>query len=200
MKFLVTLALAVAIAPATAFGQTTWTIDPNHTLSSFSVRHLLISSVHGEFGKTAGTFRIDEKDLARSNVDATIDVTSLNTRVPDRDKHLRSADFFDTEKHPTMVFKSTKVEKIAKDRLRVTGDLTIRGTSRPATLDVTYTAPIKGMEGETRRGFSATTKINRKEFGLNWSKAVEAGPVVGDDVNIVLDVEAVRDEPKAEKR
>ncbi|HEY3547937.1 MAG TPA: YceI family protein [Propionicimonas sp.] len=200
MKFLVALTLAVAIAPATAFGQTTWTIDPNHTLSSFSVRHLLISTVHGEFGKTAGTFRIDDKDIAKSNVDATIDVTSLDTRVPDRDKHLKSADFFDAEKHPTMVFKSTKVEKIGKDRLKVTGDLVIRGTTRPAVLDVTYSAPIKGMEGETRRGFTATTKINRKEFGLNWSKAVEAGPVVGDEVNIMLDVEAIKDEPKAERK
>jgi polyisoprenoid-binding protein YceI len=198
MKRFLALALT-AVLPALAAAETSnWTIDPAHTNSQFSVRHLVISTVRGQFGKTTGALRLDEKDLTKSAVEATIDVTTIDTRVADRDTHLKSPDFFDAAKYPTMTFKSTKVEKAGDDKLKVTGDLTLKGTTKPVVLDVSYSpAAITGMKGESRRGFSATTKISRKDFGLNWSKVVEAGPVVGDEVTIVIDAETIKEQAKA---
>ena len=199
MKRFLALALAAVLPSLAAAEATSWTIDPAHTSSQFSVKHLVISTVRGQFGKTTGTLKLDEKDLTKSAVDATVDVTTIDTRVADRDKHLKSPDFFDAEKYPTMTFKSTKVAKAGKDKLKVTGDLTLKGTTKPVVFDVSYTpAAITGMKGESRRGFSATTKINRKDFGLNWSKVVEAGPVVGDEVTVVIDAEAIKEQPKAQ--
>jgi polyisoprenoid-binding protein YceI len=118
--------------------------------------------------------------------------------VADRDAHLKSPDFFDAAKYPTITFKSTKVTKAGKDKLKIAGDLTLHGVTKPVTLDVSTTgAEVKGMFGETRRGFSATTRISRKEFGLTWNKVVEAGPAVGDEVTIALEIEAVKDQPKS---
>ena len=198
MKRFLALALT-AVLPALAAAETSnWTIDPAHTNSQFSVRHLVISTVRGQFGKTTGALKLDEKDLTKSAVEATIDVTTIDTRVADRDTHLKSPDFFDAAKYPTMIFKSTKVEKAGDDKLKVTGDLTLKGTTKPVVLDVSYSpAAITGMKGESRRGFSATTKISRKDFGLNWSKVVEAGPVVGDEVTIVIDAETIKEQAKA---
>jgi polyisoprenoid-binding protein YceI len=198
MKRFLALALT-AVLPALAAAETSnWTIDPAHTNSQFSVRHLVISTVRGQFGKTTGALHLDEKDLTKSAVEATIDVTTIDTRVADRDTHLKSPDFFDAAKYPTMTFKSTKVEKAGDDKLNVTGDLTLKGNTKPVVFEVTYTpAAVTGMRGESRRGFSATTKINRKDFGLNWSKVVEAGPVVGDEVSIVVDAEAIKEQAKA---
>ena len=186
-------AAALAILPALALADvTTWNIDPLHTQSEFSVKHLVISTVKGEFGKTAGVLKIDDKDITRSSVEATIDTTSINTRIADRDTHLKSPDFFDVAKYPTITFKSTKVEK-AGDGLLVTGDLTMKNVTKPVTLTVTGPSPeIKDPWGNARRGLSARGKLNRKDFGLMWSKAVEAGPVVGDDVNIEIDAEIVK--------
>ncbi len=192
-------ALLAAVIPALAF-PATYDIDPAHSQSTFTVKHLVISNVRGEFGKTTGTVVIDDADPTRSSVQATIDTTSITTREPKRDAHLKSPDFFDAEKYPTMTFKSTKVERAGEGKYKVTGDLTIKGTRKPVVLDVTGpTQEIKGMMGETRRAVSATTRINRRDFGLNWSKMVEAGPVVGDDVNIEISAELVKagEAPKA---
>jgi len=201
MKRFLALALAATIPCLAAAEASSWTIDPAHSSTQFSVRHLVISTVRGQFGKTTGTLRLDEKDLSKSAVEATIDVSSIDTRVADRDTHLKSPDFFDAAKYPTMTFKSTKVAKAGAGKLKVTGDLTLKGNTKPVVLDVSYTpAAITGMHGESRRGFSATTKINRKDFGLNWSKVVEAGPVVGDEVTIVVDAEAIKDQPKEQAK
>jgi polyisoprenoid-binding protein YceI len=193
MKRLLALFLALA-APAAALAEaTTWNLDAAHLHPSFSVRHLVISNVRGEFTKSTGVVTLDEKDLTKSSVQATIEAASVDTGVGDRDKHLRSPDFFDVEKFPTITFKSTKVEKAGKDKLKVTGDLTIKGVTKPVVLAVEGpTGEIKDPWGNTRRGFSASTKINRKDFGLTWSKTIEAGPVVGDEVKIELEGELIK--------
>jgi polyisoprenoid-binding protein YceI len=191
------LAFAVALAPVLAAAEpTTWTIDPAHTSSGFAVKHLVVSTVRGRFGKTTGTILIDDKDISKSSVESQIDVNTITTGVDDRDNHLKSPDFFDAANNPTMTFKSTKVQKVGGDKLKVTGDLTLKGKTKPVTLDATYSKPITGMMGEARRAFSATTKINRKDFGLNWSKAVEVGPVVSDQVTINIDGEATKAKPE----
>jgi polyisoprenoid-binding protein YceI len=193
MKRLVPLLLALA-APAAAFPDaSTWAIDPNHSQSMFTIRHLVITNVRGEFGKTTGMVTLDEKDIAKSRVEATIEVTTIDTRNADRDQHLRSPDFFDVAKHPAITFRSTKVEKAGEGVLRVTGDLTMRGVTRPVVLEVAGPgAEVKGMQGELRRAFSATARLNRRDFGLNWSKMVEAGPVVGDEVKVEIEAELVK--------
>jgi polyisoprenoid-binding protein YceI len=195
------LASLVALAPMLAFaGTSTWNIDVSHSSAGFAVKHLVISQVRGAFTKFDGKLVLDDTDVRRSTIEATIDVNSVYTRDEQRDGHLKSADFFDVANHPTMTFKSTKVRKAGKDRLAVKGELTLRGVTKPVTLDVTTTPEIKGMYGETRRGFTATTKINRLDYGLAWNKLVEAGPVVGDEVTISLDVEVVKDKPKTASR
>jgi polyisoprenoid-binding protein YceI len=192
-----TIASLLAVLPVLALGApTTWNVDATHSQVSFSVRHLVISNVRGEFAKYEGKLTLDDADVTRSSVEATIDVNSVDTRVADRDTHLRSADFFDVATYPTMTFRSTKVARAGKDRLKVTGDLTLHGVTKPVVLDVTTAPEVKGMYGETRRGFAATTRISRKAFGLAWNKLVEAGPAVGDEVSIALDLEVVKDPPK----
>jgi polyisoprenoid-binding protein YceI len=192
MKRLLAFALALGLPALAAAEATTYEIDPAHSNSTFAVKHLVVSTVRGGFGKTTGTINIDDKDLSKSSVQATIDVNTIDTRVEDRDKHLKSPDFFDASQYPTITFKSTKVQKAGGDKLKVTGDLTIKSQTKPVTLDATYSKPVTGMKGETRRAFSATGKLNRKDYGLTWSKTVEAGPVVGDLVQISIDVEAVK--------
>ena len=199
MKRTARIAAVLALAvPAMAFaGTSTWTIDPAHSHSGFAVRHLVISTVRGEFGKTTGTVVLDEQDIAKSTVEATIDASTIDTRVPDRDADLRSPNFFDVAKYPTLTFKSTNVEKAGDGKLKVTGNLTLHGVTRPITLDVTGpTAEIKDPWGKTRRGLSATAKLNRKDFGLSWSKMIETGPVVGDEVAIDIEVELLKAAPK----
>ena len=195
MKRIARIAAVLALAlPGLALGATsTWQLDPAHTHAIFGVRHLVITTVKGEFGKTTGTLVLDEADVTRSKVEATIDVTTLNTREPKRDEHLRSPDFFDVAKHQTITFKSSKVEKAGEGKLKVTGDLTIRGVTKSVTLDVAGpTKEIKDPWGNVKRGVSATGKINRKDFGLNWSKTIEAGPVVGDEVTIEIEAELAK--------
>ena len=192
------LASLLALAPALGLAATSaWNVDASHSQVGFAVKHLVISNVRGEFSKYSGKVVLDEADVTRSTVEATIDVGSIDTQVADRDTHLRSPDFFDAAKHPAITFKSTKVAKAGKDRLKVTGDLTLHGVTKPVVLDVATTPAVKGMYGETRRGFAATTRISRKDFGLTWNKLVEAGPAVGDEVAVTLDLEVVKDEPKA---
>ena len=196
MKRLFAVALAVA-APAAGLAQSTWNLDPNHTHSSFTIRHLVITNVRGEFGKTTGTIVLDEKDVTKSTVEAAIETATIDTRVTDRDNHLRSPDFFDVAKYPAMTFKSTKVEKAGEGKLKVTGNLTIKNVTKPVVLDVTGpTKEIKDPWGNVRRGVSAVTKINRQEFGLTWSKTIEAGPVVGDEVTIEIEAELLKQGPK----
>jgi polyisoprenoid-binding protein YceI len=184
----------VAISALPLFGETTtYHIDPKHSDAQFAVTHLMISTVRGEFHGVSGTVVYDNTDPSKSSVEATIDATSVDTREPDRDKHLKSADFFDVSDHPTMTFKSTKVESDGAGKLKVTGDLTIRGVTKTAILEVTVPKPaIKDPWGMQRTGISGTIKINRQDFGVAWNKKLDTGGVVvGDDVEITLDVEMV---------
>jgi polyisoprenoid-binding protein YceI len=196
MRSLVALAALVAL-PAAA---STWEIDPNHTESSFVVKHLMVSNVRGQFGKTTGTVQQDDKDVTKSKVDLTIDAKTINTRVDQRDAHLKSPDFFDVEKFPTITFKSTKITRTEGNNVKMEGDLTIHGVTKPVVINVEQT-PDTLAGGKTIRGFTATTKINRKDFGLNWNKTIEAGGVmVGEDVAITVEGELHRkDAPTAAK-
>ena len=185
MRSLVALAALVAL-PAAA---STWEIDPNHTESSFVVKHLMVSNVRGQFGKTTGTVQQDDKDVTKSKVEITIDARTIDTRVDKRDAHLKSPDFFDVEKFPTMTFKSTKITKGEGSKLKVEGNLTLHGVTKPVVFDVDVTPEITNR-GQTHKGVSASTKINRKDFGLNWNQSLETGGVlVGDEVNIQVDME-----------
>lgn len=178
-----------------------WEFDASHTAATFQVRHMMVSNVRGEFGKVTGKVDWDGKDLTRATIEATIDASTINTREPKRDAHLRSPDFFDVAKHPALTFKSKKVTG-GKGRYKVVGDLTIRGVTKEVTLDVLGpSAPAKSPWGSTSVGVSATTKINREDFGLTWNKALEAGGVlVGKEVVITIDVEAVQPAAKAASR
>ena len=171
-----------------------WTLDPDHSAAQFKVRHLMISNVKGSFEKINGQLILDDKDITKSRVDVTIDMASVNTNIKKRDDHLRGPDFFDTAKFPSMTFVSTKVEKDGPDKLKVTGNLTIKGITRPVVLHVDGLTPeIKDPWGNTRRGASATTAINRKDFGVNWHKKLDTGVVVvGDDIAIQLEVEFIK--------
>jgi polyisoprenoid-binding protein YceI len=194
-RHLLAAAAGLCIASAaTAASAATWAIDPAHTNVQFSVRHMMLSNVTGEFGKVTGTVAGDQTAPATAVIEATIDATSINTREPKRDEHLKSPDFLDVAQHPTITFKSKKIEPAGAGSFKVTGDLTLHGVTKEAVLDVSdVTAPIKDPMGKTRAGAHATTKINRKDFGINWSKALDGGGVmVGDDVAITIDVEATQ--------
>jgi polyisoprenoid-binding protein YceI len=195
MKTLVA-ALALASPLLTFAAPAAWNVDASHSQVGFAVKHLVISTVRGEFTKYSGVAKLDDADPTRSTVEVSIEAGSIDTRVADRDGHLKSPDFLDVAKYPAITFKSTKVVATGKDRLAVTGDLTLHGVTRPVVLDVTTSAEVKGMFGETRRAFAGQTKISRKDFGLVWNKVVEAGPAVGDELAITLDVELVKDAPK----
>ena len=188
------IALVLVIAAPLAASADTWQIDPVHTTVGFSVRHMMISNVRGQFTKVAGTITAKDSDPASVKVEATIETSSIDTRSADRDADLKSANFLDVAKYPTMTFKSKKIEPAGTGKWKMVGDLTLHGVTKEVTLDVEGpTAPIKDPYGNTRAGASATTKINRKDFGLTWSKALEAGgAVVGDEVTVSIDVEAVK--------
>lgn len=168
-------------------------IDSSHAAATFSVKHMMVTSVNGQLGEVKGSADIDDADLSKAKVEATIDVAGLSTRNQKRDDHLRSPDFFDVAKFPTITFKSTSVKanKGSNGKLAVTGDLTIRGVTKSVTLDGELTAAVASPFGPFKvRGFTGTTKINRKDYGLVWNKSLEAGGVlVGDDVTITIDVE-----------
>jgi polyisoprenoid-binding protein YceI len=186
--------LAGALSLPAAAATSTWQIDPNHSAAQFAVRHLAISTVRGEFTKVSGTVQLDDKDIAKSSVDVTIDAASVDTRVADRDKDLRSERFFDVEKYPTLTFKSTRVEQTEPGKLKVTGDLTIHGVTKRVVLDVEGpTTPVKDPWGNQRAAANATTKVNRQDFGVKWNAKMDnGGLVVGDDVAITIDVELVQ--------
>jgi polyisoprenoid-binding protein YceI len=187
------IAIAMLIALPVLAHADTWQIDPAHTNVEFTVRHMMISNVKGQFQKTSGTITINGSDPASATIDATIDASSVDTRVERRDTHLKSPDFLDVAKYPTITFKSTKVEAAGPGKFKVTGDLTLHGVTKPVVLDVESSgAPVKVMGG-LHAGASATTKINRSDFGLTWNKALETGGVVvGDEVAISIDVEAIK--------
>jgi len=181
------LLLTLGCASLCAAETQTWQIDPNHSSSQFSVRHLGISTVRGVFQKTTGTVAYDSADPSKTQIDVSIDAASVDTRVQMRDNDLRSAHFLEVEKYPTITFKSKKTETAGQGRLRVTGDLTIHGVTKEVVLDVDGpTAPTAAMGG-IRMGAEATTKINRKDFGVNGAPSM-----VGDDIQITLDVEMTR--------
>ncbi|HWR53128.1 MAG TPA: YceI family protein [Bryobacteraceae bacterium] len=188
------LAIAV-VAPLTG---ATWQIDSSHSSAQFAVRHMMVSNVRGEFSGVRGTVDYDPANPSQSKIDVTIDATTVNTREAKRDAHLKNADFLDVEKHPTMTFRSKRVETAGPGKLKVTGDLMLRGTTREVVLDVEGPSTPVTMRGTQRTGASATTKINRSDYGLTWNRAVEAGGVVvGDEVTITIDVELTAAAPGA---
>jgi polyisoprenoid-binding protein YceI len=172
-----------------------WHIDPRHSLAQFSVRHMMLSKVRGQFTGISGTIVDAADDPRRSSVKAAIDVTTLITGDPQRDEHLRSPDFFDAANHPTITFESRSITG-SREHFKVTGDLTIRGQTREHTLDVTFNGRGTNPLGQTVAGFTAVTQLNRKDFGLNWNVALEAGGfLVGDTATIEIELEAVKEAP-----
>ncbi|MEW5742029.1 MAG: YceI family protein [Myxococcota bacterium] len=192
------LLLSVVLLASPFALASTWDIDSAHASGNFSVRHMMVSNVKGTLGKVTGKVELDDADVTKSKVDVTIDVKGINTKEQKRDDHLRSKDFFDVEKFPNITFKSTKIEK-AGDKLKVTGDLTIRGVTRPVTLDTAVTSEVKNpFTKAVTRGVTGTAKINRKDFGLTWNVALEAGGVlVGDEVEISVEAELIKQEAAA---
>jgi polyisoprenoid-binding protein YceI len=202
MKSLPAAALAVAALQIPALARAAnYDIDTAHSSAGFAVRHLAVSNVRGEFGKVTGVVEYDAKDPSKTRVEATIDAASVTTREPKRDEHLKSPDFFDVAQYPVITFKSTKVEK-GPQGLRVKGDLTLHGVTRPVALDVQGpTQEVKDPWGNIRAGASATAKINRKDFGMSFNKTLDSGGlVVGDEVAIAIDVELVKKAAPAEAK
>jgi len=184
--------MSTLATPQTA--TTTWNLDPAHSVAEFKVKHMMISNVKGQFAKVTGVLSLDEADLTNSRVEAVIEANSITTRENQRDAHLKSADFFDVEKFPALSFKSIRVRSVGDGELTVEGELTIRDVTRKVLFSVEGpTAPAKDPWGNTRVAVSATTKINRKDFGLTWNAALETGGIlVGDEVTITLDVQFVK--------
>jgi polyisoprenoid-binding protein YceI len=170
-----------------------WNIDATHSGINFSIRHMVVSKVRGRFAKFTGSIDLDENDLTRSTLEATIDAASIDTGTHERDVHLRSADFFDTEAFPELRYRSRRIEALSGDRYRVIGDLTIRDVTREVPLEVQYGGRANDPWGNERAGFSARASLDRKEFGLGWNQVLEAGGViVGERVDIDIELEVVR--------
>ena len=188
------VAAAAALLSAAAVAQAVqYQIDPVHSSAQFSVRHMMVSNVRGEFAKVTGTVVYDPKNPKASSVEAIIDAASINTHEPRRDEDLKSPNFFDVAKYPTLTFKSTRVEPAGEGKLRVTGDLTIHGVTKEVVLDVEGPSPEVKAGQNIKAGASASTTISRKDFGMTWNKALEAGGwVVGDEVKITLEIEMGR--------
>jgi polyisoprenoid-binding protein YceI len=184
--------MSTPATPQTA--TTTWNIDPVHTVAEFKVKHMMISNVKGQFTKVTGVMTLDETDLTKSRLEASIEAASVHTRDAQRDAHLKSTDFLDVEKFPALSFKSTRVARTAEGELSVTGDLTIHGVTREVVFAAEGPTPsAKDPWGNTRVGLSATTKISRKDYGLVWNTPLETGGIlVGDEVTITLDVQFVK--------
>jgi len=178
--------------------QAKWNFDPVHSIIGFSVRHLMISKVRGHFQKWSGTLMIDEADVTNSKVEVSIEAASIDTREQQRDDHLRSPDFFDAASHPALTFQSTQVEKVSAEEYKIAGNLTIRGVSKQVVLATEYVGRSKDPWGGLRIGFSAKTSIDRRDFGLTFNMPLEGGGVVvGDRVDIEIEVEAVKAVPAA---
>jgi polyisoprenoid-binding protein YceI len=195
MKRYITPMIAILALAIPVFSYaSTWQMDPDHSSFQFKIRHLTVSNVKGDFSKAKGVVTIDEKDITQLKVEVTIDAASVNTGHAKRDEHLRGPDFFDVTKYPTITFVSKKVMKADTNRLKVIGDLTIRGVAREITVDVEGPTPeVKDPWGSFRRGATATTKINRRDFGMTWNKVLDTGGLlVGEDVDIYVEVELVK--------
>lgn len=190
------IAVAAALSLAGVSGATDFELDTAHTEVVFKVRHLGISNVTGNFEKFSGTYSFDPETKTATSLKVTIDATSVTTKNEGRDKHLNSPDFFDTARFPTITFEGKSFSPLKGDAFTVAGDLTMHGITKPVVLDVTYNGAIKDPWGNNRTAFSATTKINRKDFGLNWGKVMDnGGLVVGDDVTILLEAEGIPPRP-----
>lgn len=192
--FALVLALAV---PAFAQDAAKWEIDRAHSAASFAVKHFGVSTVRGSFTNITGTILIDDKNLANSSVDVTIDAATINTQNQRRDEHLKSADFFEVEKYPTITFKSKKVESAGAGRARVTGDLTMHGVTKEVVLDVEGPTPTFNTGRGIKRGATATAKLNRRDFGLVWGNIIEGTAVVGDEIQVTIDLELNAPRPAA---
>jgi polyisoprenoid-binding protein YceI len=184
----------MATSPAASAAVTTWKIDPAHSSAEFKVKHLMISNVKGSITGITGDLTEHATDSSLSSIEAKLDVLTLNTNDAQRDGHLKSADFLEADKYPTITFKSTSVKAKGKEEYAVAGNLTIHGVTKPVTLEVEGpSAAVKDPYGNTRIGLSATTKINRKDFGLVWNSTLETGGVlIGEEVHITLDVELIK--------
>ena len=182
----------MTITAAASAVATSWKVDPSHSHAEFAVRHLMISTVKGRFAEVTGTLTGDDSDPEHAAIELTIPVAGIDTRETQRDAHLRSADFFDADHHPAITFRSSTIVKAGRD-FTVTGDLTIRGVTRPVTLQVETGGRVRDPWGNERLGFSATTRLNRKDFGLLWNQALETGGVlVGDEVKVSVELELVK--------
>jgi polyisoprenoid-binding protein YceI len=187
------IAIAIMMLLTNVSHAADYAIDPSHSSVSFKVKHLAISSVPGKFGEFKGTFSFDPKDIAASKADAQLSAGSINTGDAKRDDHLKRGDFLDTAKFQLISFKTARVEKVSDERFKAHGDLTLHGVTRPVTLDVTYGGSATDPWGKARAAFVATTRINRKDFGLTWNKVLESGGlVVGEDVDITLEIEGIK--------
>lgn len=190
------LMLSAALTLSSFAFASTWEIDTAHAAGNFSVKHMMVSNVNGTLGDVTGKVEVDDKDITKSKVEASIDMNGINTKQAKRDEHLKSPDFFDVAKFPTTTFKSTKIEKGEGSKLKVTGDLTMHGVTKSVVLDGEITPEVVNpFSGAKARGFSGTTTVNRKDFGLAWNKALEAGGVmVGEDVKVSVEAELVKKE------
>jgi len=193
-NFIITVSTIIALVLPVFAAASSWTIDQDHSNVGFKVKHLMVSNVKGEFRNFNGTLEIDDKDVTKSKVVVNIDTPSITTGVTKRDEHLKSPDFFDVARFPAMTFVSKRVQKAGNDKLKVYGNLTLHGVTREVVLDVDGpTNAYKDPWGNTKRGASATARINRKDFGLTWNKAIESGGVmVGEEVIISLEVELLK--------
>lgn len=191
--FLVFAASLLALGAQAQEQKTVWSLDPAHSSVGFSVRHMMVSNVRGEFTQFSVSVTTVADKPETAQVEVSIQAASIDTRIADRDKHLRSADFLDVEKFPTITFVSKKVEPAGNGKFRVTGDLTIKGVTKPVVLEAEVSPVMKDPWGNLRVGVHATTTINRKDFGVSWHRVLDTGEVVvGDDVRVILDVELVR--------
>jgi polyisoprenoid-binding protein YceI len=195
--FSVAAAAALATLAALPLRAETFAVDPAHSEVSFQIRHM-VSQVRGRFNDFSGTVQLDPKNLPASSVDFHIKATSIDTNVADRDKHLRSADFFDVEKYPEITFKSESIKPAGKDKYDVTGTLTLHGVSKKVTIPVTLGGQVKDPWGNTRAGFEIETTLDRKDYGIVWNKALDSGGVMlGDDVKVAINLETVKKSDKA---
>ncbi len=197
-KFTLGVILAAVLAISSLAATTIWQIDPQHTAAGFSIKHLMISTVRGQFKSVTGTVVWDDQDINKSTVDVTIDANTADTSEPKRDADLKSGNFFDVAHYPTITFKSKKIEQVSAGKIKITGDLTIHGVTKEVALNVEGpTGPVKDPWGNTRVAASATTRINRQDFGIKWDNKMDnGGLVVSNDVDITIDLEMIKKEPK----
>jgi polyisoprenoid-binding protein YceI len=197
-RFTIGTTLAAVLAISSPANTTVWQIDPQHTAAGFSVKHLMISTVRGQFKSVTGTVVWEDQDISKSTVDVTIDANTVDTSEPKRDADLKSANFFDVARYPTITFKSKTIEQVSAAKMKITGDLTIHGVTKEVVLNVEGpTGPVKDPWGNTRVAASATTTINRQDFGIKWDNKMDnGGLVVSNDVDITIDLEMVKKQPK----